>query len=237
MNKIKRTAKKYIKTTKRKDLSGAIDYLTSLGYSIVSFNTPDGDEMVKAYGFDWEKDNLKAFTCCEINGINAVFVDGNLHNNDKLYLLLHEIGHILLNHIGDGKIAHRDKRYSDIEAETFVYEVLNYKNNTGKIAGMVISIVLSFVSGCLLSNTTQPAVHTSTVNTTPRIQQTPQPTQHIPVYHTTPAENTEDVVYVTHSGKKYHRKNCRYVKNKTNITALSIEQAQRKHTPCNVCNP
>ena len=234
MRNIKQAATKYIKATKRKDLSGAVDYLTSLGYSIVTFNTPDGDAMVKAYGFDWEKDNLKAFTCCETDGINAVFVDGNLHNNDKLYMLLHEIGHIMLNHIGDGKIVHRDKLYSDIEAETFVYEVMNYKNNTGKITGAILAMIISFSFGYILANNiyTEPAVKTSVVNTLPQAKQTPNTN-----IYSVSAENLEDIVYITATGTKYHLKDCRYVKNKTNITELSKEQAQRKHTPCSVCNP
>ena len=228
MKKIKQAAKKYLKAAKRKDLSGAVAYLTSLGYSIVLFNTPDGDEMVKAYGFDWEKDNLKAFTCCEENGISAVFIDGNLHNNDKAYLLLHEIGHILLKHIGDGRIKHRDKLYSDIEAETFVYEVLNYKNNTGKIASVALAILLSFASGYVLNYHPEPAIAARTQNV-----YMPAPTKTVE----TPADALENVVYVTSSGTKYHLKSCRYVKNKTNIIELSRDQAQKKHTPCSVCNP
>lgn len=239
MNKIKRTAKKYIKATKKRDLAGAVDYLASIGYTIIPFNTPDGDELVKAYGLDWEKDNLKSFTCCEHNGINAVFIDNTLHNNDKLYLILHEIGHIMLNHVGDGKIMHRDKLYSDIEAETFAFEVLNYKNNTGKAIGMLMFVVISFASGYFLSNISfkQPRAQALAVNTITSVQQTPLATPKLDICYNTQSENTEDVVYVTSSGKKYHLKDCRYIKNKTNITALSIEQAQNNHAPCSVCNP
>jgi hypothetical protein len=44
-----------------------------------------------------------------------------------------------------------------------------------------------------------------------------------------------DAVYATASGKKYHRKECRFAKNATPMTR---EEAQAKSlTPCKVCKP
>ena len=41
-------------------------------------------------------------------------------------------------------------------------------------------------------------------------------------------------VYVTPSGSKYHRYNCRYVRSYTKIT---LEEARRLYNPCGVCKP
>lgn len=49
------------------------------------------------------------------------------------------------------------------------------------------------------------------------------------------SEKIEHVVYVTKSGKKYHRESCRYNKN---ATAISIDQARgRGLEACKVCKP
>jgi len=42
-------------------------------------------------------------------------------------------------------------------------------------------------------------------------------------------------VYVTKTGTKYHRANCRYLK-KSSIL-ISLEEAKRRYSPCTVCNP
>ena len=45
------------------------------------------------------------------------------------------------------------------------------------------------------------------------------------------------LVYVTPSGKKYHRSTCRYVKNNAGAFALPLDDALRAHTPCSICDP
>jgi|GEM_PF-4928802 len=45
----------------------------------------------------------------------------------------------------------------------------------------------------------------------------------------------EKTVYVTRHGTKYHRKNCRYVKN--TAIAKDYSDVVGKYDPCSVCNP
>ena len=42
-------------------------------------------------------------------------------------------------------------------------------------------------------------------------------------------------VYVTETGKKWHRENCRYL-NRSRI-AKDLETVRDRYTPCSVCNP
>jgi hypothetical protein len=45
-------------------------------------------------------------------------------------------------------------------------------------------------------------------------------------------------VYVTPSGERYHRSDCRYVKGKTTLRQLTVAQAKAEgYTPCKVCKP
>lgn len=48
-------------------------------------------------------------------------------------------------------------------------------------------------------------------------------------------ETKTETVYVTSSGKKYHKSTCRYVKDKS-ATSYSIDEAKKKgYTACSVC--
>ncbi len=50
----------------------------------------------------------------------------------------------------------------------------------------------------------------------------------------TPTEDDE-IVYITKTGKKYHRADCRYL-SKSKIP-ISLKDAVLSYTPCSVCNP
>lgn len=50
-----------------------------------------------------------------------------------------------------------------------------------------------------------------------------------------PPDNS--LVYVTPTGKKYHRPTCKYVKNNSNAHPISLKQARASYDPCKVCNP
>jgi hypothetical protein len=51
----------------------------------------------------------------------------------------------------------------------------------------------------------------------------------------TPQEK-EIIVYITRTGKKYHRAGCRYLK-KSKIPITLKEAKRRGYTPCKVCKP
>lgn len=68
----------------------------------------------------------------------------------------------------------------------------------------------------------------------------PRPAPRTPVVTPTPrerkAEPAEEVtVYITRTGKKYHRGGCRYL-SKSQIP-ISLSEAKRSHGPCSVCSP
>ena len=54
--------------------------------------------------------------------------------------------------------------------------------------------------------------------------------------YTSAEQDTTDTVYVTQSGKKYHRINCQHVRNKK-CTAISRSKAVKKYFPCSKCRP
>jgi hypothetical protein len=42
-------------------------------------------------------------------------------------------------------------------------------------------------------------------------------------------------VYITRTGEKYHRGNCRYLRQSK--IAVTLADARKTHTPCSVCKP
>lgn len=50
------------------------------------------------------------------------------------------------------------------------------------------------------------------------------------------AISSEDVVYVTRTGEKYHQSNCIYIEDKTDLTEMSIDEAvQKGYEECKIC--
>jgi len=67
----------------------------------------------------------------------------------------------------------------------------------------------------------------------PTPSQTQTPTITITPPSTTPS--TGDTVYITRTGKKYHRSGCRYL-SKSKIP-IELTEAIKRYSPCSVCRP
>jgi len=48
-------------------------------------------------------------------------------------------------------------------------------------------------------------------------------------------EDDEETVYITRTGRKYHRAGCRYLSR--SMIPISLEDAQAEYEPCSVCEP
>ena len=210
MNIINNTSKKLHKSLKGNiDIPNLVKYLESIGYSVVFFNTEDGDELLKSYGIN--PGITKAFTYCGATKI--IFVDGKLHTSDKLYSLLHECGHILLGHIGNNSIELLNKRSIENEAEAFVYAVLNYRGSANKKSRSFIFIAILLVLSLFFA---------VKINSSYQFKSS--------------TANYGEIVYITPTGTKYHRASCSYVKNSRTAKIEKVEAA-KIHEPCNACNP
>ena len=194
------------------NVSNIISYLYKIGYTVIFFNTPHGDELVKTYRLEKDAQQLKAFTY--VNKVHFVFINNDLHNRDKLYSLLHELGHIVLGHLNGDNIFYSDKRLIDAEAETFVYEVMKpHKNKTALIIIIIcLSAVLSFMGGLYAGRSCAPAADVSSANL-----------------------RTDNVI-ITRTGKAFHRDGCISIKNKDCIL-IPRSEAEKIYAPCGICNP
>lgn len=205
------------------------NYLKELGYDVVYYNTKSGDETLLALGLYDKSRNVDSFVFT--NGAKFVFVDANKHAHDKLILLLHELGHILLKHVGDGKVSHRDKFYMELEAAAFAYMVLNpqKQRNVVRICAYLCSAVVLFGGGFFTQSYILQKNNVTNMTVAENVQ-----TENIQDRNIQ-ADNTE-YVYITKTGKAYHNASCRQVKD-NNCAAISLTEAKKLFAPCKVCNP
>ena len=189
--------------------------LKHLGYSVVLFNTPVGDMEIQRYNLEHEKNTTKAFTYSQTAHI--VFINGALHSDDRLYLALHELGHIVLGHIGDGKLITRNPILIDIEADNFAHSIIYSK----KDKSMYILIALFILCFSVLINIGIARTPLIPVSLPENIEQ---------------QKHMAETVYVTPSGSKFHRKGCVYIKGRE-LTELQLDEAIKNYQPCKVCNP
>lgn len=227
MNKsIFRLARKFItKDLKRKlNFETVEKYLNKIGYIVLFYDESDSSEIIQKYDLVEYSKSCNAFTIND-EDIKVVFINTKLSSQDMLYAVLHEIGHILLKHL-DCRTVTANRNLQEIEADAFVYEVLKYTDRR-------------YIFLLLITCITMLGIFIGTVITDHADDTTPQPTVSTSVptaAPTTVAENQSDIVYVTPSGTKYHRSDCRYVKNK-NCTTYTRVEAEQKYSACSVCRP
>jgi len=202
-----------------------VKYLQNIGYSVIFFN--DDSEYLN-------HDNLIEYSCDKnafvfiSQDLKAVYIRETLTSDEILRSLLHETSHILLGHL-DERDVFRNKRKEEMEAETLAYSILNPQKNFGILKTIFLCIVI-FLIGFTIPHIT--AVQNTTAN------DVAEPI-HIQTQTAADAQTDEKVtetVYVTSSGTKYHRSDCRYIKEK-NCNVYTREEAKTKYAPCSVCKP
>ena len=240
MNKIKKAAKSILKYTKGNiNFASIEEWLLSQGYIIIFYNTVVGDAEIKRYKLEKKAERTKAFTYSSTAKI--VFIDNNVPAEDKKALLYHESGHVALGHMEIERISAENKIMLDIEADAVAYELMNHKSNSGTIIIMLLTALLSFGIGIAIPKINIEQSSTAVINTVTTSEHIRSSMPVVPDETTTEPqaltdESVTDIVYVTPSGERYHRPDCRYVKGK-NCAELTKAQAEKNHTPCKVCNP
>ena len=199
------------------------DALTKRGFSLLYIDSEEGIEQLHNLNFFEFAQTKKCFAVC--SAVKVVFVDGTLHKNDIVKLLLHEIAHIDLRHIGYTDYHIINDVSDEVEADAVVYGVLN-ENSKKYFAtiGIIISILL--LNMWVTHIVTQNQNVSSNTKTTPATVTEQQVNDN---------SNT-GTVYVTPAGLRYHREFCRYAQTE-GATTLPREEAIKSYTPCKVCNP
>lgn len=208
---IKRTAKKFIKSLKRKvDFVSIEEHLKSkYNYKVIFFNTPAGDKEVLRYNLTEEANATDSFTYSSTAKI--IFINNNCSCDEKLYLLYHEAAHIVLKHIDYPRLSTKNKVLLDIEADVFAYNIIHPPKLSRTGTALITTVVFLAIANLMPAPTA--------VNTSQNLIQ-----------------NQIEYVLITPGGRKYHRENCIYVKGKE-CSTITKDEAENTHAPCLVCNP
>lgn len=220
-NVIKKTVNQFIK----QHHITTVNYLTlkevvkHIGFTVIEFNNilndKDIETVIQNLGLDETVLNSRGFTYTD-NYYRLVFINEDLNAEEKLYVISHELGHIVRNHYSTSPIIGRDVK-EEHEANEFSHYLL--KNNRLHNLKIAISeykrvtIILTFVLFVMLGLVVAGL-----------------------------AINKEKTYYgdfyITTTGDKYHQADCIHVKNHNNIERLTKEQFESgEYEPCGTCLP
>ena len=209
MNKmaIRRKALETRKQIGKLTYSNLISYIRKLGYELV-YDSQNKLNVAAATDFKNHK----------------IYVSTKISETIALQLLLHEIGHIVLEH----SAIFNDTSEQEVEANYFVECCLK----TSYRKTIVFSLILIAIAFVFCGTLMFVQNHSETP---PQPAEQTEQTQYDGTTTMNETDNNEEVI-VTHSGTKYHKPNCQYVEYKTNTISLSLDEAIRAgYEPCKVC--
>ena len=223
--------KKYSLTRKNLTSDTLLEVFEKLGYQVIWFNkngnSPEVNEIIVAYKLKEYIASRKAFIFHNPN-LKLVFIREHICEDNLVYYMLHELGHIWLHHINTVD-DEDDQEREAVEFAVGVKLIINYRNRFRFIAMiLMISILLNsaYFVNKFAAATPAPQNKIESVVKSP-----PMPTYQIET-------KTETVFVTTAAGEKFHRADCTHIQNKTNLVELSREEAVNLgYEPCKSCKP
>ena len=193
--------------------------LTRQGYILIEFNSifndPDITKLINSLGIEKAIEQSKGFTYVD-QYRRLVFLNEDLSNDEKLVVLAHEMGHIYCNHFTSTPIIGKDVA-EEHEANEFSHYILNppFLQKTRitihqhkKIVVFSTLICLLIIGGVLIWGTIQKE------------------------------QSYYGEYYLTESGNKYHKEECIFIKDKTNVRRMTVEEFESgEYEPCKMCLP
>lgn len=220
-NNIKKLTKTFIKKYKLTviDYSALKNTASNMGYTVIEFNSVFNEKDVETViqNLDLGENALKSrgFTYVSAE-YRLIFVNEDLNDEEKLLVLSHEIGHMVCEHFSTVPIIGNDVK-EEHEANEFSHYLLK-QSTFGKIKKTIASHRKTFIASvvilCLIIGSLTAYLVIRNINT------------------------YEDNLYITSTGECYHKKECIFVKNKTNIKKLTKEEFESgTYSPCDMCLP
>ena len=212
----KKTATEFKRKYRLKAINSAIlrDVLVEQGYTVVEFNcvqnTKDVNTLIEALGLEEQILQSKCFTY-KNDKYRLVFIHEDLNDEERTIVLAHEEGHIWNGHMSEGVVL-GDDVIQEYQANEFSHYLLKDKNGVKK-RRMLISIIGVLIMVIVI------CVGLIIIN------------QHDKAVYT-------DNLYVTDTGTKYHLRDCMYIREKTDVHRLTLEDFESGlYEPCAACMP
>lgn len=189
------------------------------GYTIIEYNNIFNDQnvasLINALGLEQLCECSKGFTYADSKR-RLVFLHEDLSEEEKLIVLAHEEGHIYCEHMNTSPIIGRDIQ-DEYEANEFAHYLLN-PSTSAKAKNSLrqhrkaacISVVVLVLLASLITG----------------------------LCYTNKEKTYYGEYYITATGNKYHERDCIFVKDKTNVHRMTVEEYESgDYEPCKVCLP
>lgn len=220
-NNIKKLAKTFIKKYKLTSInySALKNTAINMGHTIIEFNSIFNEKDVETViqNLELSENALKSrgFTYVSAE-YRLIFVNEDLNDEEKLLVLSHELGHIVCEHFSTVPIIGNDVK-DEHEANEFSHYLLK-QSGFRKVKNSIFvhrkAFIASVIILCLIIGLLAGYLIIQNKN----------------LY--------KDDLYVTSTGECYHKKECIFVKNKTNIQKLTKEEFDSgTYSPCDMCLP
>ena len=193
--------------------------INSQGYTIIEFNHIFNDEnvtkLIESLGVEEAIDKSRGFTYADRQR-RLVFLHEDLSDDEKRLVLAHEEGHIYCEHLSSHPIIGKDV-VEEHEANEFTHYILNVCagrkftsiiRNHKKVVSIVAVLLIVFAIGLVVFNAIKKE------------------------------QSYYGEYYLTSTGNKYHEEQCIFVKEKTNIRRMTIDEFESgEYEPCDICLP
>ncbi len=193
--------------------------LKKQGYTIIEFNNIFNDEnvttLIDSLKIEKNTEQSKAFTYVD-QYRRLVFLNEDLSDDEKLVVLAHEEGHIYCNHFTATPIIGKDV-VEEHEANEFSHYILNPTvaqrwigsiKQHKKVVAISLILCLTIIAGVLIFCAIQKE------------------------------KSYYGEFYLTSTGNKYHEEECIFVKDKTNVRRMTVDEFESgDYEPCGICLP
>ncbi len=193
--------------------------LKQQGYTIIEFNNIFNDEqvatLIDALRVEKNTEQSKAFTYVD-RYRRLVFLNEDLSDDEKLVVLAHEEGHIYCNHFTATPIIGKDV-VEEHEANEITHYILNPSlvqrwittiKQHKKAAVISLALCLAILIGALVFASIQKE------------------------------KSYYGEFYLTSSGNRYHQDGCIFVKDKTTVHRMTVDEfLSGDYEPCGICLP
>ena len=191
---IKKQADSILKKYRLSDVSldNILYIISDYGFEVIDFNKNDleNEALLKQLSLTDMADAQPAFTFRN-DDVKLVFVSDDLKTDEKIYVLSHELGHIALGHLERVVKSAIDEQ----EANEFTHYLLN-STKRAKLRAFIFNHKRFLIILCSIILLIAIAIPVT--------------------MHYAKPKNDFGEYYVTETGTKYHRKDCIFIKNKTN---------------------
>lgn len=200
-------------------LDDLIYIVQDYGFEIIGYRLPCSSQsvvtLIEELHLQSFANSRKSFTYVNAN-IKLLFIFDELSNDEKVYAISHELGHIVLGHLERG--ACKDSNLvEEQEANEFSHYLLQSTGEKTARRWIRTHKTIAIILG---------AVFLILVIGIPTLSIFKRQASYWGEY------------YVTANGEKYHEKNCIFIKEKSNVHRLTIEEFENgQYSPCQICLP